>query len=538
MSLTLTLALMLLSALYWIALPPGHRRAMLLLTSLILLYALQPPQGYPPLAFVFPTALVIMTLGVGWLAHPESRRGFGQVLAVTVMGLGIVFFAPNAQVMIRVGADFLGQGMNGALGTVVSATVLVGVSASLVGRGLSRRNLIALTAALILILVVGRGALANPLSLSELAEVLRAALPSGALAWSLLGLIILSLAPFGIAAVRGFSARKRLALIWLGLMVGFQVLIKAQGVNRAAAEALSGSVFDLGWFALSYISFRLAHVLLDLRDESLEQPYNISEFMIFTLFFPTLSAGPVTRLEEIVPQLRQNPPYQPTFSLIGGLRVLAGMVKTFVISNILGIAVLQPALADSQGSVPALWLMLYATMFRFYFDFSGYSDIAIGLGQMYGITLPENFKRPFAQPNLSLFWQSWHVSLSTWFRQYWFNPMVRTLMGTPIRKRQNWIVFFAQISTMGLIGLWHQIAPNWFIWGLWHGLGLWAYKLISDRTRKWHSKQIKQPHRAPLIRALSVFLTVNYVALSFAFVALPDVGAALRYLVALFGGHL
>ncbi|MBE2194407.1 MAG: hypothetical protein IAE83_09535 [Anaerolinea sp.] len=538
MSLTLTLALMLISALYWIALPPGHRRTMLLLTSLILLYALQPPQGYPPLAFVFPTTLVIMTLGVGWLAHPESRQGFGQGLAVTVMGLFLVFFAPNAQVLIRPGAAFLEQGMNGALGTVISATVLIGVSGSLVGRSLPRWSLIGLTAALILIVIVGRGALANPLSLSELGEILLMSLPSGVLGWSLIGLIILSFAPFGIAAIQSFNARKRLALIWLGLMVGFQVLIKAQGVNHAAAEALSGSRFDLGWFALSYISFRLAHVLLDLRDESLEQPYSLSEFVIFTLFFPTLSAGPVTRLEEIVPQLRQNPPYQPAFSLIGGLRVLAGMVKTFVISNVLGIAVLQPALAHHQGSVPALWVMLYATMFRFYFDFSGYSDIAIGLGQMYGITLPENFKRPFVQPNLSLFWQSWHVSLSTWFRQYWFNPLVRTLMGTPIRKRQNWIVFFAQISTMGLIGLWHQIAPNWLIWGLWHGVGLWAYKLISDRTRKWHSKEIKQPGRARLIRALSVLVTVNYVALSFAFVALPDAGTALRYLVALFGVRL
>lgn len=538
MSLTLTLALMLISALYWIALPPGHRRTMLLLTSVILLYALQPPQAYPPLAFVFPTALVIMTLGVGWLAHPESKSGFGQALGAAVIGIGIVFLGPNAQTLVRLGAAFLEQGIAPALGTVISAAGLIGVSLSLLGRSLPRRNLIALTGTLLLIVIVGRGALASPWTVSELAQELLAALPSGALGWSLLGILALSLAPFGIAAIRGFSARRRLALIWLGLMVGFQVLIKAQGVSHAAAEALSGSRFDLGWFALSYISFRLAHVLLDLRDESLEQPYDLPEFVIFTLFFPTLSAGPVTRLEEIVPQLRQNPPYQPAFSLIGGLRVLAGMVKTLVISNILGIAVLQPALASNQGSVPALWLMLYATMFRFYFDFSGYSDIAIGLGQMYGLTLPENFKRPFAQPNLSLFWQSWHVSLSTWFRQYWFNPMVRTLMQTPIRKRQNWIVFVAQISTMGLIGLWHQIAPNWFIWGLWHGVGLWAYKLISDRTRKWHSKQIKHPNRARLIRVLSVLVTVNYVALSFAFVALPDVGAALRYMVALLGVRL
>jgi alginate O-acetyltransferase complex protein AlgI len=182
-----------------------------------------------------------------------------------------------------------------------------------------------------------------------------------------------------------------------------------------------------------------------------------------------------------------------------------------------------------------MWLMVYAYAFRLFFDFSGYSDIAIGIGMLSGIRLPENFTAPYTKRNITAFWNSWHITLSTWFRNYFFTPLSRALMGTPLRSRRLLIIFVAQVCTMILIGMWHGIALNFVLWGAWHGIGLWAHHWITEHSRDWDEYVQARPRLARAIHILSVLVTFHYVALGWIFFTLPDLGLILKAFAALLG---
>jgi D-alanyl-lipoteichoic acid acyltransferase DltB (MBOAT superfamily) len=195
---------------------------------------------------------------------------------------------------------------------------------------------------------------------------------------------------------------------------------------------------------------------------------------------------------------------------------------------------MNPTLIDRTTSAPGLWLVLYLYTFQIFLDFSGYSDVAIGLGRLYGITLPENFDRPYLQPNIQQFWQRWHMTLSGWFRAYYFLPLSRALIRRHLSP--NLIVFVAQLSTMFLIGMWHGVTVNFALWGLWHGIGLFLFKLLADHTRGWTMRVNERPWLHRFVYAGSVFATFHFVALGWVFFALPRPEDSLNMLARLFGG--
>ena len=171
----------------------------------------------------------------------------------------------------------------------------------------------------------------------------------------------------------------------------------------------------------------------------------------------------------------------------GGQRIFVGMFKKFVIADALAQGMSLTPLNATQATSPGgLWLLLYGYAFRLLFDFSGYTDIAIGLGLLFGIKLPENFNRPYLTTNITKFWQSWHITLGNWVRFYVFSPLSRSLLRRKPRPSPTFIVFVSQLTTMIVIGLWHGVSWNFFIWGVWHGVALFVHKMWSDRTRKWY----------------------------------------------------
>ncbi|MDW8170847.1 MAG: MBOAT family O-acyltransferase, partial [Anaerolineae bacterium] len=182
-----------------------------------------------------------------------------------------------------------------------------------------------------------------------------------------------------------------------------------------------------------------------------------------------------------------------------------------------------------------LWLMLYAYALRLFFDFSGYSDVAIGIARLLGVTLPENFNRPYMAHNITLFWQSWHMSLSNWVRNYVFSPLTRALMRREPAPSGEIVTLIGHLTTMGIIGLWHGITLPFMIWGLWQGLGLWVHKTWSDRTRRWYRKLKDQPAHLRAWTLAGWLITFHYIALGWTWFALPDAGLALRVLLGLFG---
>jgi len=196
---------------------------------------------------------------------------------------------------------------------------------------------------------------------------------------------------------------------------------------------------------------------------------------------------------------------------------------------------MSPALIDQTETTLGLWVLLYLYAFQIYFDFSGYSDVAIGLGRLYGITLPENFDRPYIQPNVQQFWQRWHMTLSTWFRVYYFTPFSRLLIRSSYRPPQFVIILLSQVTTMALIGLWHGITVNFFLWGVWHGVGLFLHKMLADNTRGWHKRVTATVWPRRIIYVGSVFVTFHFVAIGWVFFALPGPEDSLTILTRLFG---
>ncbi|MDX1377872.1 MAG: MBOAT family O-acyltransferase, partial [Anaerolineales bacterium] len=240
----------------------------------------------------------------------------------------------------------------------------------------------------------------------------------------------------------------------------------------------SASSLDLRWLGFSYIAFRLIHVLRDKQTGRLPE-LTLPEFATYVVFFPTLSAGPIDRAERFIKDLKKDFTLRQTDLLVAGRRLAIGLFKKFVIADTLALIALNDALATQVQATGWMWVHLYAYTFQIYFDFSGYTDIAIGIARIVGIKLPENFLSPYTKPNLTQFWNNWHMTLTQWFRSYFFNPFNRWMRG--YKSIPAWaMILIGQLATMLLIGLWHGITWNFILWGAWHGLGLFLHNRWSS----------------------------------------------------------
>jgi alginate O-acetyltransferase complex protein AlgI len=220
----------------------------------------------------------------------------------------------------------------------------------------------------------------------------------------------------------------------------------------------------------------------------------------------------------------------------GTSRIAVGLVKKFVIADSLALFSLNATNAAQPTNTLGVWILLYTYTFRLFLDFSGYSDIAIGIGILFGIKLPENFDRPYVKNNIAAFWQSWHMTLSSWARFYVFSPLSRALLRRPSRPSNEIIMFICHMSTMLVIGLWHGVTLTFVLWAAWHGLGLWLHKLWTDRTRKWYISLRERPRVKFVWTVAGVLITFHFVVLSWVWFALPDVDSALSVFSKLFGG--
>lgn len=331
------------------------------------------------------------------------------------------------------------------------------------------------------------------------------------------------------------------------LMTALFVLLKSRPLAVGASRwwrAQTGQLtseaaaVDLTWLGFSYIAFRLIHTLRD-RQTGLLPVLSLREYVTYVLFFPALTAGPIDRAQHFTAALRTVPQkagLDATRFTEGLARVGVGLFKKFVIADSLaqGMA-LNSANASLVNATPALWMLLYGYALRLYFDFGGYSDIAIGIGILFGIKLPENFRRPYLQTNLTAFWQSWHITLSDWARFYVFTPLSRWLLRQKPRPAPTLIVLTAQLATMIVIGLWHGVSGNFFLWGLWHGVGLFIHKQWSDRTRRWYRRLQTRPFSRRLWATVAWFITFHYVVIGWVWFVLPQPAQAARTVGRLFG---
>lgn len=355
---------------------------------------------------------------------------------------------------------------------------------------------------------------------------------AGALVYALAGQVF-ALALFGVNVVLVLGtwrlAGSRLWLAWSAVLVA--VLVAARLPLVQALLGMAGSPFDLGaglWLGVSYLIFRLLHTTLDAhagRIEALPLP----AFITYALHPASLVAGPIDRVQNSLRAQREPRTAEDVHQ--GLWRVLLGVFVKVVIANpLFAFTSLHDMAANPDRPVGVAWLWLLAYSFYLWADFAAYSHIAIGFGRLAGLRLPENFNWPYLAPSLTVFWQRWHITLSGWARDYIFFPLARSLRTRLDPSRRDAIQFAAHLTTMLAIGLWHGLTPGFAVWGVWHGLGMFAASQIAARR----PRRPRGEAGAWPAQALGVAGTFAFVTLGWVFFA-ADLPTALRIFGRLFG---
>ena len=311
----------------------------------------------------------------------------------------------------------------------------------------------------------------------------------------------------GLAAERP-SGRRTLVVVAAiaGLIVWFKL-----GLNRDLEAELGEPLVPLG---LSYYGLRAIHYAVERYKGTLEAQ-SFGEYLTYLIFFPMLLVGPISLFPDFQRDLRRRRWDGPQFSR-GCERILQGYAKIVVVGNYLISIEMVRWLGDTfpAGSAAGAYLDCLRYGLNLYFQFSGFSDVAIGVGLLLGFRLMENFRAPFLAPNINDFWRRWHISLSSWCRSYVYLP-VAAVTRRPIA---------GILLSMIVIGLWHEMSVRFLAWGLYHGIGIAAWTTL-ERWKPGHWT-LSSAVGAPLARALSTLLTFNFVVIGFAFAKEPSLGAA------------
>ncbi len=330
------------------------------------------------------------------------------------------------------------------------------------------------------------------------------------------------------------------------LLIVILIVLKTPALAQAASagvRALSGqnvdlaTPFDLRWLGFSYLAFRLVHVLRDAATGRVPQ-LALDEFVLYATFFPAYTAGPIDRVQRFVGDVRA-PARGGENLLPAGTRIAVGVFKKFVLADGLALIALSETNAGQVLSSGWAWGLLYAYALRIYFDFSGYTDLAIGIGRLAGVKLPENFDAPYGKPNLTAFWNSWHMTLAQWFRAYYFNPLTRALRGRALWGRKvpiPAVIFLTQVTTMILIGLWHGVTWNFLVWGAWHGVGLFVHNRWNEAFRARYAQWEGSPRLKRVFGGAGTLLTFHFVTLGWVWFALGQPRVAWAFFTKLLGG--
>ncbi|MBS0555639.1 MAG: MBOAT family protein [Proteobacteria bacterium] len=287
---------------------------------------------------------------------------------------------------------------------------------------------------------------------------------------------------------------------------------------------LLGIILPIG---ISFFTFTQIAFLADAYAGKVTE-YRFIYYVLFVTYFPHLIAGPVLHHKEMMPQFDDDRNYRLDLSNIAvGLSIFAlGLAKKVLIAdNLAGYAA---PVFHPQAESPSLliaWGGTLAYTFQLYFDFSGYSDMAIGLSRLFGVKLPLNFNSPYKARNITEFWRCWHMTLSRFLRDYLYIPLGGNRHG-PVRRHAN------LLTTMVLGGLWHGAGWNFVIWGALHG----AFLVVNHA---WHDLAQKIPVRVPpaLASILSIGLTFVCVVFAWVYFRAPDLATAHRVVLGMLGAN-
>ncbi len=271
---------------------------------------------------------------------------------------------------------------------------------------------------------------------------------------------------------------------------------------------------------ISFYTFQVLSYVVDVRRGKTEVQKSFGNLLLYISFFPQLIAGPIVKYGDIKDQIAQRTVTLEKTAL-GIRRFIYGLSKKVLVSNTAAV-ISQAAFGAGEPSSALAWAGAICYSIQLYFDFSGYSDMAIGLARIFGFDLLENFNYPYSARCIRDFWKRWHISLTSWFREYVYFPLGGNRHGKARTVINRLAVFF-------LTGLWHGANFTFIVWGLWHGL-LMMLEQVTD---------VERISKKPYLRPLFHIYTLLAVCLGFVVFNSPSVGFAVRYIGTMFsfGGN-
>ena len=311
---------------------------------------------------------------------------------------------------------------------------------------------------------------------------------------------------------------------WIASVAGHEVILMAQS-----------PILPLG---ISFYTFSLLSYLLDVYWGICEAQKNYLNIWLFVAFFPKVVQGPIMRYADFEKQLYDRPVDLTTLN--GGLeRFIKGMFKKVMIADQLqSLVTYSFSNLNGVGTVPA-WISIICYMLQLYYDFSGYSDMAIGLARMVGFTIPENFDHPYMSSSVAEYWRRWHISLGAWFRDYVYTPCIRSFTQKKWAKKlkKPFLVCdaLALVVTWTLTGIWHGSGLQFLAYGLW-----FCMFIVLERLRDDHRKKLKKQGKLKTLKKSGIQIVADHVVTMLAvtigmvFFRANSLALALQYLKRMF----
>ncbi|MBX3575633.1 MAG: MBOAT family protein [Rhizobiaceae bacterium] len=271
---------------------------------------------------------------------------------------------------------------------------------------------------------------------------------------------------------------------------------------------------------ISFFTFHAISYIVDVYRGDAVARRSVVDVLLYMSFFPPLVAGPIVRAAQFLPQLESRRRLTRRALAIGLVLCLVGLFKKMVVANYLATDLVDPVFFDpSAYGTPVLLFAAYGYAVQIYCDFSGYSDLAIGTAALLGYHLKPNFRQPYRSGSLQEFWRRWHISLSSWLRDYLYKPLGGSRHGELATYRNLFV-------TMFLGGLWHGAAWTFVIWGMLHGAGLAAERWFRDRFGT-------EGRRSAIGAIVAVVLTFHFVCAAWIFFRAENFGIAMDYFAGL-----
>lgn len=266
---------------------------------------------------------------------------------------------------------------------------------------------------------------------------------------------------------------------------------------------------------LSYVFFKLIHLLID-SYKNLLPSLDIITFLNYIFFFPTYLSGPIDRYHNFYKWLNYESTKKAGILFWAALyRIFVGMIKKFALEPV----IIDYALDFNSINITSIYLIdvlfsLIAYSFYIYLNFSGYSDIAIGTGMLFGFKIPENFRNPYFAKNISEFWKRWHITLSSILKEYIFLPFVQYLSRHFSKIPRLVITLLGYFVTFSISGIWHGDTLNFLLWGIWHAIGLIIYRCWKEFIKK--GRVVKNSFHKVLV-GVSILITFSFVSIGWLF---------------------